>query len=579
MSHDDEKRNRIRQRYQQQEDSEKLFIPARAKADVNTPHKPMRVCAYCRVSTDNDEQLSSFELQQAHYRSVAQSHPNWNLLHIYADEGISGTSLKKRDEFNRMIAACENGEYDLIVTKSVSRFARNIVDCISLVRRLKNLEPPVGVLFETDNLYTLSENSELMLSFLATFAQEESVKKSESMNWSLTQRFKQGKLLTPAPLGYDQNNEGKLVINEEEAPIIRFIYEAFLSGMSTSEIATFLTDAGCETKTGGTNWNPATISYILKNERYCGNVLTWKTFTSDVFEHRKKRNNHDRDQYLYRNDHEPIVTAEQFEMAQQIFVNRRHHVSGGLPIMHVIHDGVFHGFVPINHHWVNDDPDSYYQASETAGSGRMKRTIRRDSFSAFDLRGYQVVRSHFLSKRSAMPTITITDKQITFNAACLRAFEDVPYIQLLLHPFERKIAIRPCRANDVYSIRWRVKRDKAIVPKSIRCEHFATALSDIMSWDPEYGYQIRGVWSSNGWNEIIVFHLDDAVAVIKNERKRIMTFPVEWEGKFGQEFYDYSLQNRIPLHGVDAKSCPITDTKQITRDELIEQFIGGMHGI
>jgi DNA invertase Pin-like site-specific DNA recombinase len=171
---------------------------------LDDPNKVVRVCAYCRVSTDNDEQLSSFELQQEHYRQLIGAHPTWELKHIYADEGISGTSLKKRDDFNEMITACRRGEYDLIVTKSVSRFARNLVDCVSLVRELKRRMPPVGVFFETDNLNTLLEESELMLSFLATFAQEESVKKSEAMNWSLKQRFVDGKLLTPELLGYER---------------------------------------------------------------------------------------------------------------------------------------------------------------------------------------------------------------------------------------------------------------------------------------------------------------------------------------------------------------------------------------
>ena len=161
---------------------EKTFIPARPKINIYESGRVFRVCAYCRVSTENDEQLSSFELQQSHYRQLMGNHPNWNLVHIYADEGISGTSLKKRDDFNRMIAACEAGEYDLIVTKSVSRFARNLVDCVSIARKLKSQNPPIGIFFETDNFNTLSEGSELMLSFLATFAQEESVKKSESMN-------------------------------------------------------------------------------------------------------------------------------------------------------------------------------------------------------------------------------------------------------------------------------------------------------------------------------------------------------------------------------------------------------------
>ena len=200
-------REQLRKLYQQEDNSEKSFIPARSKIDPREMDRLFRVCAYCRVSTDNTEQLSSYELQQAHYQQLVHDHPNWELKRIFADEGITGTSLKKRNEFNSMIAACRNGDYDLIVTKSVSRFARNLVDCISTVRMLKGLDPPVGIWFETDNLYTLDPNTEFMLSFLATFAQEESVKKSEAMNWSLSQRFKDGKLLTPAPLGYDRQKD------------------------------------------------------------------------------------------------------------------------------------------------------------------------------------------------------------------------------------------------------------------------------------------------------------------------------------------------------------------------------------
>ena len=229
-------REKLREIYQREDNSQKTFIPAKPKVDPNERNRFFRVCAYCRVSTDSDEQLSSYELQQAHYLHLVEDHPNWELRHIYADEGISGTSLKKRDQFVEMIEACKHGEYDLIVTKSVSRFARNLVDCISIIRMLKGLPKPVGVYFETDNLNTLGENNEFMLSFLATFAQEESVKKSEAMNWSLMQRFKDGKLLTPALLGYDRPKDvtgryikyAPLKINESEAAIVRFIYDAKL---------------------------------------------------------------------------------------------------------------------------------------------------------------------------------------------------------------------------------------------------------------------------------------------------------------------------------------------------------------
>ncbi len=259
--------------YQSAEDGGTVFIPARPRAGLGDQARILRVCAYCRVSTGNDEQLSSFELQQAHYKQLAKDKPHWDLKHIYADAGISGTSLKNRDAFNAMIAACENGEYDLIVTKQVSRFARNLVDCISLIRKLKNLEPPVGVLFETDNLNTLDKDSEFILAFLASFAQEESIKKREAMIWSLAQRFKDRRLLTPPLLGYDRQRDAAgsyikyapLIVNEDEARVVRFIFDAYLYGWTQAGIAAFLTGIDCRTKTGSTKWNSSSIGYILSN--------------------------------------------------------------------------------------------------------------------------------------------------------------------------------------------------------------------------------------------------------------------------------------------------------------------------
>jgi len=500
-------------------------------------------------------------LQQAHYQQLMGTHPNWDLRMIYADEGISGTSLKKRDDFNRMIAACERGEYDLIVTKSVSRFARNLVDCVSLVRKLKRQTPPVGVFFETDNLNTLSEDSELMLSFLATFAQEESVKKSESMVWSLRERFKNGKLLTPALLGYERPRDAvgnyikyaPLQIVESEAVIVRFIFDAFLAGKSTREIAEFLTDIECPTKTGGVEWNEGSINYILRNERYCGSVLTWKTFTADLYEHKHKRNRQDRDQYLYTDQHEAIVSVETFEAAQVLLDNRKHHVRGRLPTMQVIGDGIFRGYVPINHHWINDDPNAYYQASNSVDNGGQVRRVRRSLFSAFDLEGYQVVRGQFMTARSESPTIAVTNNKISFNVVCARRFIDVPYIQLLLHPSERKIAIRPCKENAPHSIRWRPDPGKPVIQKTISCQHFGNALFQIMEWNPDYLYRIRGTWVARGSDQIIVFNLSNAVpaAFLEAEaddsdaakKRRVDLCPEEWNDTFGEEFYEYSLQN------------------------------------
>lgn len=552
-------KEQLRRVYQQTDECEKTFIPAKPKVNLYGEGHMFRVCAYCRVSTDNDEQLSSFELQQAHYKQVVQDHPNWELKRIYADEGISGTSLKNRDAFNEMIAACQRGEYDLIVTKSVSRFARNLVDCISLIRMLKSQTPPVGVFFETDNLYTLAENTEFMLSFLATFAQEESVKKSEAMNWSLQQRFKDGKLLTPAPLGYDRPKDvtgryikyAPLEINEEEAKTVRFIYDAYLSGWSQEQIANFLTDIGCETKTGGAAWNSGSVGYILTNERYCGNVLTWKTFTADLYEHKHKKNNQDRDQYLYKDRHDAIISVEKFEAAQVLLENRKHHIRGGLPVMHVIDEGIFKGFIPINHHWVNDDPGTYYDICNSIKQPAKVRRIDKRYFSSFDLDGYQVVRGQFMQIRYEGPSISINKERISFNRFCMQKFEDVAYVQLLLHPTERRIAIRPCGSNDAHSIRWRPDPEKPLYSKTLNCQHFGNALYSIMTWNPDYAYKIRGTWARRGKEQIIVFNLPNAVPIMTvppengedAKAKKVTLCPEEWADDFGEEFYEHTLEN------------------------------------
>lgn len=597
---DDGRREQLRQIYQREDTGEKTFIPAKPKINPNEKDRFFRVCAYCRVSTDNDEQLSSFELQQAHYRQLVQDHPNWDLRHIFADQGISGTSLKNRDQFNEMIEACRRGEYDLILTKSVSRFARNLVDCISLIRMLKGLTPPVGVFFETDNLYTLGENTEFMLSFLATFAQEESVKKSESMNWSLQQRFKDGKLLTPAPLGYDREKDAAghyvkyapLLLNESEARIVRFIYDAYLSGWSQENIASFLKDIGCLTKTGSTDWTSSAIGYILTNERYVGNVLTWKTFTADLYEHKHKKNKQDRDQYLYHDRHPAIISVEKFEAVQSLIENRKHHVRGGLPALHVIDEGIFRGYIPINHHWVNDDPNVYYDISNSVAKVLKVKTIDKRSFSAFDLSGYQVVRNQFTQVRYEGPSITLAENRVSFNLFCMRCFESVAYIQLLLHPAERKIAIRPCRERDTHSIRWRPDPDKPVYSKTLNCQHFGNALFRIMEWDPEYIYRVRGTWAKRGAEQIIVFNLVNAIPAMlvpsenadSTARRRTELCPAEWTDDFGEEFYEHILENgfyylapdsewrttaaSVPAPGMEQFDAPTAEQLQLTIDNL-----------
>ena len=220
----EERKRKIRERYKGVDRDALELIPAREIVSFNEDTSFKRVAAYCRVSTDDPNQTSSYELQKNHYEEYIKEHPGWEFVGIYADEGISGTSLAHREEFNRMLEDCYAGKIDLIVTKSISRFARNTVDAISTVRKLARQNPPVGVLFETENLYTLNQTSEMILTVLSAAAQEESHTKSEIMNISIEHRFSRGIFLTPELLGFDKDEDGNLVVNREEAETVKVIF-------------------------------------------------------------------------------------------------------------------------------------------------------------------------------------------------------------------------------------------------------------------------------------------------------------------------------------------------------------------
>lgn len=283
-------REKVRRKYKDATLENIEVIPAISEVDFYTDESEKRVAVYARVSTDDAAQTSSFELQQAHYENLINQHPGWVLVKIYADEGISGTSLKNRDAFIQMIEDCKAEKIDLIVTKSVSRFARNVYDCIGYIRQLKALKSPVGIFFETEHLYTLNDQNEMSLTFMATLAQEESHIKSNSMNLSYEMRFKRGIFMTPALLGYDQDEDGNLVINEDEAITVRLIFFMYMYGYSTTQIADTLMNLGRRTKRGNKTWSSSTVLTTLRNERHCGDVLARKTWTPNYLDHKSAKN-------------------------------------------------------------------------------------------------------------------------------------------------------------------------------------------------------------------------------------------------------------------------------------------------
>lgn len=275
-----------------------------------------KVGAYCRVSTDSDEQMESYNAQVSEYTNKITDNPDWELVDIYADAGISGTNVKHRLAFNRMIRDCESGKIDLIITKSISRFARNTVDCLKHVRDLKNIG--VEVFFEKENIYSFDSKMELVLTMLSSIAQEESRNISENTKWGLRKRFRDGVTVcnTERFLGYDKDENGNLVINEEQAKIVRRIFREYLDGKGYAAIGRGLEADGIITVAGKTKWWDSTIKGILENEKYYGELLLQKTVTVDYLT--KKRVNNDNLEPMYKidNNHEPIISKEMFDLVQ-----------------------------------------------------------------------------------------------------------------------------------------------------------------------------------------------------------------------------------------------------------------------
>lgn len=274
-----------------------------------------RVAAYCRVSTDHEDQANSFESQQRYFRQYIERNPDWELYEIFADEGISGTNTKKRSEFKRMIACAKEGDFDLIITKEISRFARNTLDSIYYTRDLK--KHGVGVIFMNDNINTLDGDAELRLAIMSSIAQEESRKTSERVKWGQKRQMEQGVVFGRSMLGYDVK-DGKMTVNEDGAKIVRLIFHKFANeNKGTHVIARELREAGI-TPMRVKEWSNTVILRVIRNEKYCGDLVQKKTFTPDFLSHEKKYNRGEEEFVIIKDHHEPIVSRELFEKANRV---------------------------------------------------------------------------------------------------------------------------------------------------------------------------------------------------------------------------------------------------------------------
>lgn len=510
-----EQREQIRARIQNSDADEKqrVVIPAEDNKSLNDDNANLRVCAYCRVSTDDPAQTTSYELQKMHYEKQINETPGWVFAGIYADEGISATSLKNRDEFNRMIADCYAGKIDVIVTKNVSRFARNVVDCLSVVRKLAQLNPPVGVRFENEGFDSRDATSELLLTVLAASAQEESKTKSNSMNWSLEKRFDNGQYLTPVLLGYDHDEEGHLVINPEEAITVKLMYYTFLAGFTLSEIAQLLNELNRPSKKGNVNWTSTGVRSIMVNERYCGDILSWKTYTYDFWEHKKRKNRRNRKQVLERNHHEAIVSHEIFEAVQtrlemDKYAKDRH----SFPTLNVVDEGVLQGFVSVNRTFRGFTDKDYISASNSVYESSKddesdnSSSVKSGYDTHFNLDGFEIVRSHFFTL-SDKPIMTINDGKMYFNTICMKKFQNVEYVELLINTVEKCVAIRPCDKNSPNAIRWGKIKDGRWIGSQVSIRGFASPLAAIAGWEDDSKYRLCGQYLFDGNNQLLLFDL------------------------------------------------------------------------
>ena len=281
----------------------------------------IRVAAYCRVSTNSEDQQNSLITQMRYYENFLSDSETERLVSVYADEGITGTRMDKREEFQRMLKDCRRGKIDRIIVKSISRFARNTKDCLSVLRELKDLG--ITVLFESQNIDTANITDEIMVTIMGGLAQEESSSISKNVRWSIRSKMKNGTVkFHSAPLGYDLY-EGNLIINKREAEIVKSIYKMFLSGMGYDSICRELNESKVIKNDKGTKWLSASVRYILTNEKYIGDSLWQKNYNTSM-PYRKVRNKGELEKYYINNTHEAIITREEFEKVQELIEQRKH---------------------------------------------------------------------------------------------------------------------------------------------------------------------------------------------------------------------------------------------------------------
>jgi len=514
--------------------------------------KRLRVAPYCRVSTEHENQASSFALQKDYYEKFVASHPNWMLVDIYADEGLSATSYSKRDDFKRMLEDCKSGKIDLIITKNVSRFSRNVVDCLGIARDLIGAKHPVGIYFQENNINTLTRNNEMMLTMLSSLAQAESEAKRESMLWSIDKRFARGQFLTPTNnlLGYvtDENAKGNMAIEAEGAKTVRAIFKLFLAGYPLAKIAYLLTYYQRPTAKGNMFWSPASVRGILINERFCGDVVAQKTFTVDVISHRTKKNRGQKRSVYKRDHHEAIISRGEYIKALLLLKSRRSSIYFNHEYnIRVVREGLLMGFIPVNLAFGGYSPTHYVGALDAAN-------IAMPSLNGeiVDIKNATVARIQEFS-HSTIASLSISEKQLRFNKDCIDFFSDAAFVEILFHPTELIIAVRPTTKDNKNGVLWNAN--------SIAASNLCKNLYIFCSWQAAIRYKVMADCFIREEDKLLMFDLNSAEFYIKEpieksafdengeaisiwkEISRLLQ-PEKWQEDFGRDVISHATTCR-----------------------------------
>lgn len=602
--------------------------------------RELRVAAYCRVSTDDIDQKLSIHLQIQQYMKKIKETPGWRYAGCYVDDGFSGTNTAHRQGFQKLMKDAMDGKIDMIITKAVSRFARNLMDCIGWVEALQNHDPPIRVFFEQENLDTMSQTSGIILFVLAMVAQEESHMKSEAILLSLEWRFSRGRFLTPRLFGYDKvevpdGYGGKkkiLAINETEARVVRWMYSTLVNGGTPEEIADVLTEMAIPTggrrKDGtlNTHWTANSVIASMRNEKHCGDVLARKTYTPNYKDHKSKKNNGKKNKYFQPDHHEAIVSRAMWNAAQRILNSRKYGHEGTYLPMRIIDRGTLTGYISMNRYWAGFDFEDYYRAGQICmglldeeletdlGSEYLPEAGRRigglvddhgiaqiardltaaeqeikdelegtaadvsgDQTKEAAVKAFQVVNGEMFSRINE-PVIRITTKGFTFSKSSISRLSHTGLVEFLFNPVERMIVVRPCGSDHPNAIVCDAKYKSA--------GPLCKVLYDSMGWDTDYSFRIPCKTLTGPGNEtVLVFDMDNYIGRTVSRKGETVTANMETETA-AEEYEDaksyyYPPDREEPqeIHEIEARFREAIEVNKKLFGTPVFQYDNSLRGI